>query len=136
MYNFFGSSPLGKKWSVVYKYMKEQDLIDATSRRFPLFDESKHSILLSELKQLYVVVASTKRRLWIYDETELSEPMFNYWKKKSLVQVWLLDDSLAKAMQVASTSEEWRSRGIEVCFFLFLLLYYFLSVKKKKSIWH
>nr|XP_011457622.1 PREDICTED: uncharacterized protein LOC105349501 [Fragaria vesca subsp. vesca] len=40
--------------------------------------------------------------------------MIDYWKKKCLVQVRQLDDSLAQAMQVASSTEEWRSREIKL----------------------
>ncbi|KAF3432420.1 hypothetical protein FNV43_RR27160 [Rhamnella rubrinervis] len=51
---------------------------------------------------------------WICENTELSKPMFDYWKKKCLVQVRQLDDSLAQAMLVASSPEEWLSWGIKV----------------------
>lgn len=97
--------------------MKEQDLLDSTlPERFPSFDDAKHSMLCSELKHLYVAVSRTKQRLWIYENVEeLSNPIFDYWKKKCLVQLKELDDSLAQVMQVASTSEEWKSRGIKVC---------------------
>ena len=44
--------------------------------------------------------------------------MFDYWKKRLLVQVRQLDDSLAQEMQVASSLEEWKSRGIKVCVIL------------------
>ncbi|XP_074270984.1 uncharacterized protein LOC141594897 [Silene latifolia] len=37
--------------------------------------------------------------------------MFDYWKKKCVVQVRELDDALARAMQVASSPEEWKARG-------------------------
>ncbi|KAF3432421.1 hypothetical protein FNV43_RR27161 [Rhamnella rubrinervis] len=114
LYNFFGSSPLKNKWRVLYEYMKEQDLLDSTSASFPHFNESKHNILCSELKQLYVAVTRTRQRLWICESSEHSKPMFDYWKKKCLVQVRQLDDSLAHAMQVASSPEEWRSRGIKL----------------------
>lgn len=43
-----------------------------------------------------------------------SKPVFNYWKKKCPVQVRKLDDSLAEAMQVASSPEEWKSRGYKL----------------------
>lgn len=100
--------------------MKEQDLLDSTlPKGFPSFSESKHNILCSELKQLYVAVTRTRQRLWICENVEdLSKPMFDYWKKKCLVQQRQLDDSLAQAMQVASSPEEWKSRGIKVCFIL------------------
>ncbi|GKG22610.1 UvrD-like helicase, ATP-binding domain, P-loop containing nucleoside triphosphate hydrolase, partial [Tanacetum coccineum] len=37
--------------------------------------------------------------------------MFDYWKKRGLVQVRKLDDSLAQAMQVASSPQEWLACG-------------------------
>ncbi|KAJ4710306.1 UvrD-like Helicase, ATP-binding domain, P-loop containing nucleoside triphosphate hydrolase [Melia azedarach] len=116
LYNFFGSSPLKNQWRVIYEYMKEQNLLDSTSpRSFPIFDEAKHNVLCSELKQLYVAITRTRQRLWIWENIEeLSKPMFDYWKKKLLVQVRQLDDSLAQAMQVASSPEEWKSRGIKL----------------------
>ncbi|OMO72637.1 hypothetical protein COLO4_27520 [Corchorus olitorius] len=114
LYNFFGSSPLKSQWRVVYEYMKEQGLLDA-SWSFPTFKQAKHNILCSELKQLYVAITRTRQRLWICEnEQELSKPMFNYWKKKCLVQVRKLDDSLAQAMQVASSPEEWKKQGYKL----------------------
>ncbi|CAL5354450.1 unnamed protein product [Camellia sinensis] len=82
---------------------------------YPKFDEERHNVLCSELKQLYVAITRTRQRLWICENTEeLSKPMFDYWKKKCLVQVRKLDDSLAQAMQVASSPEEWKKRGIKL----------------------
>ncbi|ONI27451.1 hypothetical protein PRUPE_1G087400 [Prunus persica] len=116
LYNFFGSSPLQNQWRVIYDYMKEHDLLDSTlPEHFPSFDEDKHNILCSELKQLYVAVSRTKQRLWVYENMEeLSNPMFNYWKRKCLVQVRHFDDSLAREMQAQSNPEEWRSRGMKL----------------------
>jgi ATP-dependent exoDNAse (exonuclease V) beta subunit len=115
LYNFFGSSPLKNQWRVIYKYMNEQDLLNSTSISFPSFNEAKHNVLCSELKQLYVAVTRTRQRLWICENVEeFCIPMFDYWKKKCLVQVRQLDDSLAQAMQVSSSPEEWRLRGIKV----------------------
>ncbi|KAI9168793.1 hypothetical protein LWI28_002013 [Acer negundo] len=116
LYNFFGSSTLKNKWRVLYEYMKEQDLLDSNSPRcFPSFDEAKHSILCPELKQLYVGITRTRQRLWIWENMEeFSKPMFDLWTKKSLVQVRQLDDSLAQAMQVASSPDEWGSQGIKL----------------------
>ncbi|KOM26457.1 hypothetical protein LR48_Vigan272s004500 [Vigna angularis] len=85
LYNFFSSSPLQRRWRVIYDYMKEQQ-IQAYSRG--CFDQdSNHSVFCSELKQLYVAVTRTRSRLWIYEDTEVfSTPMFDYWKMKNLVQ--------------------------------------------------
>ncbi|KAM6546580.1 hypothetical protein CsatB_027316 [Cannabis sativa] len=114
LYNFFGSSPLRKQWRLMYKYMNEQDLIESTSLQFPLFNECKHGILLAELKALYVAIGCTKKRLWICDNTEFSKPMFDYWMKKFLVRIQQLDDALAQSMQVSSSPQEWKSRGVEL----------------------
>ncbi|KAK9115671.1 hypothetical protein Sjap_014618 [Stephania japonica] len=114
LYNFFGTSPLRNHWRVVYEYMKEKELADSN---LPCqhFDEVKHNILCSELKQLYVAITRTRQRLWICENVEdMSRPMFDYWKKLCLVQVRKLDNSLAQAMQVASSKKEWSSRGIKL----------------------
>ncbi|KAG5545645.1 hypothetical protein RHGRI_017955 [Rhododendron griersonianum] len=114
LYNFFGSSPLKNQWRVIYEFMKEQDLLDPGTS-FSSFNEARHNVLCSELKQLYVAITRTRQRLWICENMEdLSKPMFDYWKKKGLVQVKQLDDSLAQAMQVASSPQEWKERGIKV----------------------
>ncbi|GMI87573.1 hypothetical protein HRI_002426600, partial [Hibiscus trionum] len=114
LYNFFGSSPLKNQWRIVYEFMKEQGFLDANCP-FPRFNQAKHNIMCSELKRLYVAITRTRQRLWICEnDKEFSEPVFNYWKKKCLVQVRKLDDSLAQAMQVASSSEEWKSRGYKL----------------------
>ena len=119
LYDFFGSSPIKNQWRVVYEYMKEQALFDSTSPgSFPSFNEAKHNLLCSELKQLYVAITRTRQRLWIWENMEFSKPMFDYWKKRLLVQVRQLDDSLAQEMQVASSLEEWKLRGIKVCVIL------------------
>ncbi|XP_060960163.1 uncharacterized protein LOC115722733 [Cannabis sativa] len=114
LYNFFGSSTLKNQWRVIYEYMKELELFDTTIPNFPKFSESKHNIICSELKQLYVAVTRTRQRLWICESSDVAEPIFDYWRKKCLVQSKPLDDSLAQAMQVASSPEEWRSRGIKL----------------------
>ncbi|GFP95816.1 tpr and ankyrin repeat-containing protein 1, partial [Phtheirospermum japonicum] len=115
LYNFFGSSPLSNQWRVVYEFLKEKDLLDADSPSFPTFSQSKHNILCSELKQLYVAITRTRQRLWICENNEeLSKPMLDYWKRLCLVQVRKIDDSLAEAMQRASSPEEWKSQGIKL----------------------
>ncbi|KAL9678229.1 hypothetical protein QQ045_016069 [Rhodiola kirilowii] len=116
LYNFFASSPLKNQWRVIYEYMKEQNLLGTGSHvAFPSFNESKHSLMCSELKQLYVAITRTRQRLWICENIEdFSKPMFDYWKKQCFVQVRVLDESLAQAMQVASTPEEWKSRGCKL----------------------
>ena len=115
LYNFFGSSPLKDHWRVIYEFMKEQDLLDPAAAS-PHFSQAKHNLLCSELKQLYVAITRTRQRMWICENIEeCSKPMFDYWKKLCLVQVTKLNESLANAMRVASTPEEWKATGMKVC---------------------
>ncbi|RAL48322.1 hypothetical protein DM860_005746 [Cuscuta australis] len=116
LYNFFGTSPLRSQWRVVYEFMKHHDLLDSRfSQSFPCFTEARHTIMCSELKQLYVAVTRTRQRLWICERVEeLSKPMFDYWMKLGLVEVRDVDESLAQAMHLASTPEQWKSRGLKL----------------------
>ncbi|KAH6770322.1 hypothetical protein C2S52_015125 [Perilla frutescens var. hirtella] len=116
LYNFFGSSPMSNQWRVVYEFLKEKDLLDGNSpKSFPSFSKSRHNILCSELKQLYVAITRTRQRLWICENNvEVSKPMLDYWRRSGLVQERKLDDSLAEAMQRASSPEEWKSQGIKL----------------------
>ncbi|KAF8031623.1 hypothetical protein BT93_D0747 [Corymbia citriodora subsp. variegata] len=116
LYNFFGTSPLKSQWRLIYGYMKEQALLDNSSEwSSPSFDDAKHNLLCSELKQLYVAITRTRQRLWICENAlEFSKPILDYWKRKCLIQVRLVDHALAEAMQVRSTPEEWKSQGFKL----------------------
>ncbi|XP_034698183.1 TPR and ankyrin repeat-containing protein 1-like [Vitis riparia] len=96
--------------------MNKINLVDSKSLiSFPSFDEAKHNVLCSELKQLYVPITRTRQRLWICDIIdEVSKPMLEYWEKLSLIQVRCLHDLLAQGMQVASRRDEWRSQGFKL----------------------
>ncbi|KAM3394194.1 hypothetical protein P3S68_003196 [Capsicum galapagoense] len=111
LYNFFSSSPLGSQWRVIYAFMKERGVADFS---FPSFCDTRHNILCSELKQLYVAITRTRRRLWICESVdEFSRPMFNYWRNLSLMEVKNVDNSVTDTLQSFSTPEEWKSRGMK-----------------------
>ncbi|XP_020524975.1 uncharacterized protein LOC18437732 [Amborella trichopoda] len=116
LYDFFGASPLRNQWRVIYEYMANLEWRHSeVPKSFPHFDEGRHNILCSELKQLYVAITRTKQRLWICENSgDFCKPMFDYWKSLGLVQVRLLDSSLAEGMRVASSPEEWRRRAIKL----------------------
>ncbi len=60
--------------------------MDDHSRGNQTFSHEEHYILSSELKHLYVAITRTRERLFIFDkDTELSEPIRTYWKRKGLV---------------------------------------------------
>lgn len=95
--------------------MKNKDLLHSPSTMMPLcFDMQKHTVLCSELKQLYVAITRTRQRLWICESIGFSEPIYDYWKKLSLVEVKLLSDSFVDKMSVPSSEDEWRLQGIKV----------------------
>ncbi|MCL7025120.1 hypothetical protein MKW94_018091 [Papaver nudicaule] len=57
LYNYFGTSPLRNQWRVLYEYMMEHKLLEHNEQKsFPCFSQTKHKLLCSELKQLYVAV--------------------------------------------------------------------------------
>ncbi|KAH6770323.1 hypothetical protein C2S52_015126 [Perilla frutescens var. hirtella] len=116
LYNFFGSSPMSNQWRVVNEFSNEKEIHGADSpKSFPSFSDSRHNILCSELKQLYVAITRTRQRLWICENNaEFFQPMLDYWGRSDLVQVRDIDDSLAETMQRASRPEEWKSRGIKL----------------------
>ncbi|KAF7073491.1 hypothetical protein CFC21_078464 [Triticum aestivum] len=116
LYNFFGSSPLRNKWRVLYGYMEDKDIIAHSEQiSHPGFDRSKHYLLCSELKQLYVAITRTRQRLWISENTDdYCRPMFDYWKKLCIVEVRSLDSTLIQAMQTGSSSDDWRLRGTKL----------------------
>lgn len=88
-----------RRWGIIYEYMKEKGM---DSSRIQSFFDSKHNVLCSELKQLYVALTRARKRLWICEEDgdEFCRPMFYYWEKKNLVQFKILDSSFVKAMKV------------------------------------
>lgn len=104
------------QWRVIYKYMKDRNILNNESpTSFPSFDEAKHILLCSELKQLYVAITRTKQRLWIFENAdELSHPLFDYWKQLQTVEVRRLNDLFAREIQVSSSKCQWKLRGTQV----------------------
>ncbi|KAK2980146.1 hypothetical protein RJ640_021766, partial [Escallonia rubra] len=114
LYNFFSSSPFQDEWRVVYEYMEEKDMLKPSPKHFTSFSWEKHYVLCSEMKNLYVAITRTKQRLWIWENAGFSQPIFDYWKNSYLVEERQVDDAFIEEMQVASSQEEWKSRGIKV----------------------
>ncbi|MCL7029786.1 hypothetical protein MKW94_028341 [Papaver nudicaule] len=64
LYNYFGTSPLKNQWRLLYEYMVDHELLDPKEHKsFPSFSQTKHKILCSELKQLYVAVREVDESL-------------------------------------------------------------------------
>ena len=75
LYNFWTDSPAFKLWRVIYQYMAENNL--GQPPKYPSFSVEKHSLLSSELKQLYVGVTRARQDLFFFDESaEVSVVVF------------------------------------------------------------
>ncbi|PWA41896.1 DNA helicase, UvrD/REP type, P-loop containing nucleoside triphosphate hydrolase [Artemisia annua] len=116
LYDFFTTSSFSNEWRIIYDYMKEKDLPNSSSTALgSCFHMEKHAVLCSELKQLYVAITRTRQRLWIFETTGFSYPIYDYWKKLGLVEVKHLSDHLfADKMQIPSSKDEWKSRGLKL----------------------
>ena len=82
------------------------------------FDDNKHKILNSELKQLYTAITRARVNVWIYDEDEESRaPMFNYFDKLGLVEILRLDGAIDDAVgekgmfASESSTADWEQQG-------------------------
>lgn len=111
--------------------MKDANVIEE-SVKSQKFDESKHSVLCSELKQIYVAITRTRHRLWICEnKEELCLPMYDYWKRMRLVSTVKLNKSVAQAMRATSSIEEWKNRGTKVLMiihlFIWLIVMFYLT---------
>ncbi|CAH1443461.1 unnamed protein product [Lactuca virosa] len=114
LYDFFTTSSFSNEWRIIYEYMKEKDLNMSSTVMCSSFDMEKHVVLCSELKQLYVAITRTRQRLWISETTGFSQPIFDYWKKLSLVEVKHLNASFAEEMKIPSSKDEWKARGVKL----------------------
>lgn len=65
-----------------------EGVFDEINRPRPLaFDQNKHKVLNTELKQLYTAITRARVHVWIFDENEDNRaPMFEYFKARKLVQ--------------------------------------------------
>ncbi|KAI3685051.1 hypothetical protein L6452_34283 [Arctium lappa] len=115
LYDFFSTSSFSNEWRIIYEYMKEKGPPNLPSTALSSsFNMEKHNVLCSELKQLYVAITRTRQRLWICETMGFSQPIYDYWKKLSLVEVRRLNDSFADEMQIRSSEDDWKLRGVKL----------------------
>ncbi|KAF9509961.1 hypothetical protein BS47DRAFT_108769 [Hydnum rufescens UP504] len=96
LHDFFRSSPAtATQWRVI-----------ATKSCDPI----KHRVIESELKRLYVAVTRARHHCWIWDSSELAQPMINFWVTQNLVQVQDPSEDIPQ-LATQSTPEEWNTTG-------------------------
>jgi len=109
--DFFSSSPFKDDWRVVLQKLHEDP--DTEAVRAKQFDMTKHNILSTELKMLYVLITRAKRGLVFYDQNaDAFDPMFRYWSKRQLIEVKPLDEDIRNRYNVKSTPEQWQAKAI------------------------
>ncbi|XP_065937230.1 TPR and ankyrin repeat-containing protein 1 isoform X2 [Magallana gigas] len=138
LYNFFQASQAGKEWRVVTQFLEklctadrnempvgpladceslteiDYSVFEESNRPRPLaFDQNKHKVLNTELKQLYTAITRARVHVWIFDENEDNRaPMFEYFKARKLVQsVKEGETGFNLGFAEVSSPEEWIETG-------------------------
>ncbi|KAL7413579.1 hypothetical protein BDY24DRAFT_58944 [Mrakia frigida] len=103
VYNFFNDSAATEpQWRVVLK--------NVPAAKAPRFDVTKHSIVCTELKKLYVALTRGRNNVWFWDDSDRVDPIKNLLDHQSLVHVVDPDSPLPKIGK-ASTAEEWKEQA-------------------------
>ena len=141
LYNFFSDSPAEDSWRVVSGYTekdieayyadatvsgsgvekydwKSPIMMAGTSRHLD-FSSDQHKILETELKMLYTAITRARINVFIAETNkDFSRPMFNYFQRRCVVDVWMGNDSMdneglssVRVFGAMNTLEDWRSRG-------------------------
>lgn len=112
LYRFFTDSAAAEsQWRVL------QNMLDEDSKQAPIFDTVKHSVILTELRHLYVAVTRARNRLWIFDTSDRIKPLKRLLSNKGLVRLCRPGDELP-GMAVASSQGQWRKTANGLSVFL------------------
>ena len=101
LYRFFTDSAASEsQWRVLHNLIKD------TTKPAPPFDPVKHSVILTELRHLYVAVTRARNRLWIFDTSDRIKPLKELLVKNGLVKLCRPGDDLPE-MAVSSSRSQW-----------------------------
>lgn len=108
LYNFFedSSAPLSQ-WRVLLMAFNTQE---ATSSLH--VSGSPHSVLCTELKNLYVGVTRAQKKLYLLDHSQKSEPMRELWSSEGLIEVAPPTDICRYIGK--SSPEQWAASGYKL----------------------
>ncbi|KZV65378.1 hypothetical protein PENSPDRAFT_614150 [Peniophora sp. CONT] len=108
LFNFFADSGIdARMWSAMFAaFTMCPGQLDGLDRRF--------TALVLELKNLYVAITRTKRRLWIVDDPVYSGPMITYWAQHNLVT---MPDASVTTEQFIDHSKDHEWKGTAFRFF-------------------
>ena len=133
LFNFFTDSELGlEKWKILQKIFKVENPTNPIPKSDPTeppdpstfvdkfrcrveFDASKHSLLCSELKQLYVSITRPKQNLIIFDEDpEKRRYIQELWDSLSLVhfaELNQIESNKIESFIKSSDLNSWKIQG-------------------------
>ncbi|KAG8719695.1 hypothetical protein FRC08_002227 [Ceratobasidium sp. 394] len=106
LYNFFeDSTPAASTWRVIL-----HGLQGVNTGPVPRFDEIRHAVICTELKNLYVGLTRARNHCWIWDVSEKAEPMKTFWSKKELITLCGPEDPMPQ-LSVSSSEADWAKSG-------------------------
>ncbi|KAI6095651.1 P-loop containing nucleoside triphosphate hydrolase protein, partial [Pisolithus sp. B1] len=110
LYNFFeDSTATWSQWRIVLLACSDQDFIPSHG-----IGTSPHSVLLSELKNLYVGITRACKKLYILDGSQNSEPMRGLWLKEGLIDIAPPGTDICQYIQKPSSLEQWAASGYKL----------------------
>ncbi|CUA74878.1 TPR and ankyrin repeat-containing protein 1 [Rhizoctonia solani] len=106
LYNFFEDSvPSESTWRVILQGLHGKDIGPV-----PRFDEIRHAVICTELKNLYVGLTRARNHCWIWDVSEKAEPMKLFWRKQGFIKECGPNDPMPQ-LSVSSTEADWAKSG-------------------------
>jgi ATP-dependent exoDNAse (exonuclease V) beta subunit len=108
LYRFFSDlQATESQWRVVLSLLNDSKLL------VPKLDARKHSIILNELRNLYVAVTRARNRLWIFDTSAKAGPMKTLLAQRGLVQICKPTDPRPQ-MATSSSPSEWQATALKL----------------------
>lgn len=88
------------------------DINPTDQTRDLIFDSDEHKILEGELKMLYTAITRSRVKVFIAetDQNSYGKAMFNYWRRRRLVEESGAGDEI-QIMGKTNTRQEWADRG-------------------------
>ncbi|CAE6535633.1 unnamed protein product [Rhizoctonia solani] len=106
LYNFFEDSvPSASTWRVILHGLEGTRLGPV-----PRFDEIRHAVICTELKNLYVGLTRARNHCWIWDVSDKAEPMKLFWQQKGLITLCGPEDKMPQ-LSVSSSEADWAKSG-------------------------
>ncbi|KAI6141395.1 hypothetical protein BKA82DRAFT_2640811 [Pisolithus tinctorius] len=109
LYNFFeDSSATYSQWRIVLRTCSDQETTWSRD-----MSGIPHSVLCTELKNLYVGITRARKKLYLLDYSRNSEPLRELWSEKGLIDVAPPGTDICHYAE-KSTPEQWAASGYKL----------------------